>query len=319
MSLRSRPFTKLPEGTTKSSKMTINIAGFHVYIYGVDELSPQQAEDTVVLFHVHGRTRSYADAELFAHQFLFQLKQMKNLAKGFVVATFDSRNHGERAAWPPTRLTTILKVTSNRHATDRLTSYVRIAKLYCLDAQPYINDNHEVRTGTEETRSTHGNVFDIQAVMKYLKVYTGDRFTPTEFVMSGLSLGGHTAWDILSKVEGIQAAIIIVGSPNLTDLLTERLGDAADSEDGTGLTKWPKSISAMYKARDQSLEQINGKRILILNGALDMLVPNKFTLPWVERNASQNDVSFNVFENTGHWLSFEMMDTIVEWVSQKIA
>ncbi|KNG83314.1 hypothetical protein ANOM_007579 [Aspergillus nomiae NRRL 13137] len=305
MSLRSRPFTKLPEGTTKSSKMTINIAGFHVYIYGVDELSPQQAEDTVVLFHAHGRTRSYADAELFAHQFLFQLKQMKNLAKGFVVATFDSRNHGERAAWPPTSLTTILKVTSNRHATDRLTSYDWNGG----------NPKH----AQDMLAMIDGNVFDIQAVMKYLKVYTGDRFTPTEFVMSGLSLGGHTAWDILSKVEGIQAAIIIVGSPNLTDLLTERLGDAADSEDGTGLTKWPKSISAMYKARDQSLDQINGKHILILNGALDMLVPNKFTLPWVERNASQNDVSFNVFENTGHWLSFEMMDTIVEWVSQKIA
>ncbi|KAB8264814.1 Alpha/Beta hydrolase protein [Aspergillus pseudonomiae] len=286
MSLRSRPFTKLPEGTTKSSKMTINIAGFHVYIYGVDELSPQQAEDTVVLFHVHGRTRSYADAELFAHQFLFQLKQMKNLAKGFVVATFDSRNHGERAI--DSLATQDWNGGNPKHAQDMLAM---------ID----------------------GNVFDIQAVMKYLKVYTGDRFTPTEFVMSGLSLGGHTAWDILSKVEGIQAAIIIVGSPNLTDLLTERLGDAADSEDGTGLTKWPKSISAMYKARDQSLEQINGKRILILNGALDMLVPNKFTLPWVERNASQNDVSFNVFENTGHWLSFEMMDTIVEWVSQKIA
>ena len=100
MLLRSQPFNRLPESTTKSSKMAINIAGFHVYLYGVDELSPHQAEDTVVLFHLHGRTRSYADAELFAHQLLFQLKQTGSLTKGFVVATFDSRNHGERAACP---------------------------------------------------------------------------------------------------------------------------------------------------------------------------------------------------------------------------
>ncbi|KAF9893968.1 hypothetical protein FE257_008939 [Aspergillus nanangensis] len=164
-----------------------------------------------------------------------------------------------------------------------------------------------------------GNVFDIETVMKYLKVYIGDRFTPTEFVMSRLSLGGYTAWNILANVQAVRAAIIIVGSPNLTDLLTERLGHAVDGEDGVDSTKWPTPISAMYKARDQSLAQIDGKHVLILNGALDALVPSRFTLSWVERYGSRNDVSFNVFENTGHWLSLEMMDTIVEWVLQKTA
>jgi dienelactone hydrolase len=160
-------------------------------------------------------------------------------------------------------------------------------------------------------------VLDIEIVMKYLKVYIGDRFTPTEFVMSGLSLGGHTAWNVLAQVQAVKAAIIIVGSPNLTDLLTERLGHAADCKDGIDSTKWPKCISEMYEARDQSLGQIDGKHILILNGAVDALVPSKFTLSWVEKYGSQNDVSFNVFENTGHWLSLEMMDTIVEWIVQK--
>ncbi|KAB8223731.1 Alpha/Beta hydrolase protein [Aspergillus novoparasiticus] len=286
MSIRSQPFIELPESTTRSSKMTINIAGFHVYLYGVDELSPQQSKDTVVLFHVHGRTRSYADAELFAHQFLFQLKQMGNLKKGFVVATFDSRNHGERA-------------------------------IDSLAVQDWSGGNQ--KHAHDMLAMIDGNIFDIQTVMKYLSVYTEGLFTPTEFVMSGLSLGGHTAWDILSKVQGIKAAIIIVGSPNLTDLLIERLDNAADSEKGTDSTKWTESISLMYRGRDRSLGNIHGKRILILNGALDAVVPSKFTLPWIEKNGSRNDVSFNVFENTGHWLSLEMMDTIVEWVLQKNA
>lgn len=151
--------------------------------------------------------------------------------------------------------------------------------------------------------------------MKYLGVYVEDRFNPTEFVMSGHSLGGHTAWNILAEEKAIKTAIISVGSPDMTNLLLARLGgpDAADP------IRWPESIVKMYKDRDQRVSQIKGKQILLLNGALDTLVPSKFSVPWVEKYGQQNDVSFNVFEDTGHWLSLEMMDKIVEWVLQKVA
>ena len=100
MSHRSQRF-QLPENTRKSSKTTINIAGFHVYLYGVDELTPQQAKDTVILFHIHGRTRNYKDAEEFAYEFLFQVRKRGDLERGVVVATLDNRNHGLRAVWIP--------------------------------------------------------------------------------------------------------------------------------------------------------------------------------------------------------------------------
>lgn len=90
-------FTTLPDSTPESSKTTLNIAGFHVHLYGVSELTPEQAKDTVVLFHIHGRTRTYKDAEAFAHQILHQLRQRSGHKKGLVVATFDNRNHGSRA------------------------------------------------------------------------------------------------------------------------------------------------------------------------------------------------------------------------------
>lgn len=150
--------------------------------------------------------------------------------------------------------------------------------------------------------------------MKYLKAHVEGRFIPTEFIMTGFSLGGHTTWDTLASEPAVRAAVIIVGSPNLTDLLIERLGDKSVIESA----KWPGSVSAMYRARDQRLTTITGKDILILNGALDTLVPSKFTLPWVEKYGVYNDVSLKVFENTGHWLSLEMIDTIVEWVLQKV-
>ncbi|CAI7677944.1 unnamed protein product [Penicillium pancosmium] len=269
MSQKTQRFDTLPEDTVKSSKTKINISGFHVYLYGIDELSPQQAENTVVLFHVHGRTRTYKNAELFAHQFLHQLRQHGDSKKGFVVATFDNRNHGERAE-------------------------------IILTASFFVAD---------------GIALDIQTVMRYLKLYVEDRFNPTEFVMSGHSLGGHTAWNILADEKRIKTAIISVGSPNMTDLLLERLG----KRDGPDPIRWPESIAEMYRDRDQRVSQIEGKQILLLNGALDTLVPSKFSVPWVEKYGPKNDVSFNVFEETGHWFSLEMMDKAVDWVLQKVA
>lgn len=159
-----------------------------------------------------------------------------------------------------------------------------------------------------------GNVSDIQMVMKYLEVYVEARFVPTEFIMTGFSLGGHTSWDILAKEPKIKSAIIIVGSPNLTDLLIERLGN----DHLTDSKKWPESIAKMYKARDHGLTRITGKNILIMNGALDELVPSKFTLPWIEKYGEFNNVCLKAFENTGHWISFEMIDTIVEWILHNV-
>jgi hypothetical protein len=91
----------LPDSTPRSSKKTINIAGFFVYLYGIDELTPEQAKDTTVLFHIHGRTRTYKDAEEIAHQLLYELRERGGTKKGLVVATLDNRNHGMRAVCSP--------------------------------------------------------------------------------------------------------------------------------------------------------------------------------------------------------------------------
>ena len=143
-----------------------------------------------------------------------------------------------------------------------------------------------------------------------------DNFTPTEFVVSGLSLGGHVAWDVLASERTVNAAIPIVGSPNLTNMLVERLGKSDDANANS--TKWPESVARMYQARDQNVAQIEGKRVLILNGALDVLVPSKFTLPWVEKYGDRNDVTLCILENTGHWMSLEMIDRIVDWMLENI-
>ncbi|KUL84350.1 hypothetical protein ZTR_06330 [Talaromyces verruculosus] len=158
---------------------------------------------------------------------------------------------------------------------------------------------------------------DMQTVMKFLESYVDDLFVPTAYIATGLSLGGHVTWDILADDPRIQIAIIIVGSPNLTSMLVDRLTQykpVSDVPKNTDL--WPKSIEKLYLERDEKVKRIAGKKILILNGAVDDLVPSKFTIPWMENFSANNDVMFVEQQETGHALSYEMIQRIVDWLPQ---
>ncbi|KAH7136273.1 Alpha/Beta hydrolase protein [Dactylonectria macrodidyma] len=277
---------ELLESTPRSSLTVLNIAGFHVYLYGVEQLNAEQAKDTTVLFHIHGRTRTYKDAEEIAHRLLSECRTRGPTKKGLVVATLDNRNHGSRAIdetaiqdW---------EGGNPRHAQDMLSM---------MD----------------------GIVADVQTIITFLESYVEGLFTPTKFIVTGVSLGGHATWDILARDDRVNNGIIIVGSPNLTDMLRERLDKYKSTRDGaTGATEWPKSIENLYLARDKSLEGISGKEFLILNGAIDPLVPAKFTLPWVQNFGANNKVTVFEQEDNGHWVSIQMMEKIVDWVTDTL-
>lgn len=128
-----------------------------------------------------------------------------------------------------------------------------------------------------------------------------------------MSLGGHVAWNMLAEEPRLTAAAVIVGSPNLTDMMAERL-HAAESDGSIDSSKWPLSIKRLYQERDENVAAIKGKEILIMNGALDNLVPSKYSDYWVEMYSDQNDVAFHVYEETGHCVSFQMMDRVVHWL-----
>lgn len=59
----------------------------------------------------------------------------------------------------------------------------------------------------------------------------------------------------------------------------------------------------VYLARDKSVWGISGKEILISNGAIDPLVPSKFTSPWVESYGANNKVTLFKQEDNGHLVS----------------
>ena len=149
-------------------------------------------------------------------------------------------------------------------------------------------------------------------VQKYLESYVDGQFVPTEFIVTGLSLGGHATWNILAEDPRITKAVIIVGSPNLTSLLLERLGGYNSVPEGT--REWPHALEKLYQARDDGVSRISGKTILILNGLHDTLVPSRFTHLWMEKHAANNDVRFIEQGENGQWLSYEMMDKMIDWL-----
>lgn len=164
-----------------------------------------------------------------------------------------------------------------------------------------------------------GIVADIQITTTFLESYVEGIFTPTNFIITGLSLGGHVTWDVLAKEPRILAGIVIIGSPSLTPLLLDRLGGYKTVEEvPAGTKEWPKSVEKLYLARDESVAGIRGKKVLILNGAVDALVPSRFTHSWVERFAAGNDVAFVEQPENGHWLSVQMMEKIVNWVVETV-
>ncbi|KAK7419264.1 hypothetical protein QQX98_003416 [Neonectria punicea] len=269
-----------------SSTIAINIAGIPLYLFGVDELNEKQRKGTTVLFHIHGRTRTYKDAEKIAYKLLHEWRARGSPTKGLVVATFDNRNHGTRAIdeisiqdWA---------AGNPRHAQDMLST---------ID----------------------GIVADIETSVTFLESYVEGIFTPKDFIVTGISLGGHVTWNVLAKDPRIRAGIAIVGSPDLTSMLLERLAIYKGTQDVAADTKeWPRSIAKLYEERDKNIEDITGKKILILNGAVDPLVPSRFTHRWVEKFAGNNDVVFVEQEAVGHGLSAEMMEKLVAWVVETI-
>ncbi|CAK7224170.1 hypothetical protein SCUCBS95973_005429 [Sporothrix curviconia] len=289
MAAPNSPFS-LADSTPRSSKTTINIAGFHVHLYGVDELTAEQRNDTTVVFHVHGRTRTYADAEDLSHTVLSELrKQPTKQTKGVVFATFDNRNHGTRAI--DTISIADWRGGNPRHAQDMLST---------MD----------------------GIVADLQTTMKFLHGYVVGQFVPTQYIVTGTSLGGHVAWDLLARDPRVDVAVIIVGCPALTPLLQERvdafLGEPAPAQ-RTCAKEWPAAIERLYQERDAEVATVAGKTILILNGAVDALVPSKFTRAWLERHGASNDVAFVEQADTGHALTVAMVERIVAFLPQFLA
>ncbi|KIW28524.1 uncharacterized protein PV07_08182 [Cladophialophora immunda] len=181
------------------SSSTHHIAGILVTVFGLDEV-PWGTTDIAVLWLLHPRLQTQACMAPFAAHIISEWNkhQAKSRSgrgkkKGLIAASFDQRNHGSRLvsaianeAW---------RSGNEHHALDMFSCYA-------------------------------GTALDTSLLLDYLPGYIfGGASDPRRIVQNlvlGISLGGHAAWHVLMHDPRISAAVVTIGCPDYTRLMTDR-------------------------------------------------------------------------------------------------
>lgn len=180
-----------------------------------------------------------------------------------------------------------------------------------------------------------GSAQDFKLILDYLPAYL-PQFSRFHNIMAGVSLGGHTAWRMASLVDPgqIEGYAMVVGCPSLTPLLLSRLGIDEASTDGETMSyddllqrmteeqrrRWPKVLADIVERSDMNIAERSPMKVpmLLCNGAVDPLVPAKYTQAWVDRRTQVDKrdlVRLFVQENTGHSCTKEMVALIASWLT----
>ncbi|KAH8655783.1 hypothetical protein BX600DRAFT_73321 [Xylariales sp. PMI_506] len=324
------PRFAIPDSTPRSSKTTIVISGIKFYVYGLEEAVSKpgavKPREVACLFLAHNRTRTHLVTEGIAQEILWRYGEgitgfggtkEKPGSLPLIAATFDMRNHGQREISKPANLT--WKGGNEDHAADLLSLIA-------------------------------GSAQDLHLLITYLPAYL-PQVKITRNLVFGVSLGAHTAWRLPpllatrstpAAAAKIDSMALVVGSPYLTALLLSRLGIEAESL-GTTIERlhevpyerlesimtpqqkrrWPEPVHQIATAMDAEIADNwpAGIKMLIQNGVVDPLVPDRFTRPWTSGRGvgvgeRVGNVEYHVQENTGHSCTKEMVARIADWLRE---
>ncbi|KAI0400207.1 hypothetical protein F4802DRAFT_504199 [Xylaria palmicola] len=288
------------------SKTTLPIAGLQVDIYGLAEL-PAAATAVSCLWLHHPRLRRKEDMAYVAGEVVaaFNARGAPPAAagtRGLIAVAFDQRNHGSR----------LVSAAAN-------------------EAWRQGNPTH----AQDMFGTVSGTVVDTMHLLDVLEGYlfgAGDgpgapssgesRRIDTNLVL-GVSLGGHSAWQLLFAEPRVTAGVIVIGCPDYMNMIQDRARlsklqtfTADNGVSFVGSKDFPKSLIEACKKYDPKAmlfdtaeipaqlstpeqdrlravfdSKIRGKRFQVLSGGADKLVPY---------NAGRQFLEF--FKNaTGGW------------------
>jgi len=240
------------------------------------------------LFLLHGRKDSTKDVVSIAKEIL-EINYMPDAKRNrdLIIVAFDHRNHGRRLVEP------------------------RRNEVWHEDPSKN-NPQHALDMYTIQTGTVHDLTFLIDHIPAY--VYPNVERNIVEWGVAGISLGGHSTWIALTREPRIQLAIPIIGCPDYTKLISQRAQLAGVPFEAP---YYPLHLKAYVDACDpasfafQEKDATNpflGKRILVLSGAKDELVPWTASQEFVKGLEVGNGVKKVVLEeNTGHECSPTMI------------
>ncbi|KAG1764184.1 Alpha/Beta hydrolase protein [Suillus placidus] len=257
------------------TKQTLLIGGLLVDVYshpGATSSSTDQNPTTDsnipihALFFLHGRTESaqykyVVDIVKVIFDESYGSLGGEERKKDLIVVAFDHRNHGKRL------------VDQQRN-------------LAWGEDPAKKNDQHAIDMYTIQTGSAQDVSFLIDHLSSFL--YPSGERTIVEWGMAGVSLGGHSTWIALSREPRLSLGIPIIGCPDYTKLISQR---AASSRIPFSPPYFPTSFKTYikthdpaqlaYRAKDAS-NPFLGKRVLVLSGKEDKLVPWVASAEFVE-------------------------------------
>jgi dienelactone hydrolase len=163
------------------SRTTMPMAGFLVDVYGLHESLPDKPVSCLWLLHPRGgnrdRMREIASRAVDAW---FQHSKDHNASRSLIALSFDMPNHGSR----------------------------EINKVGNQDWQEG-NENH----GIDMVAMVRFGRADMSLLMDLVEGYVKRKVA--SHMCLGWSLGGHSSWEAFFKEDRIEAAVVIIGSPNL--------------------------------------------------------------------------------------------------------
>ncbi|MCJ1266188.1 hypothetical protein MMC22_006071 [Lobaria immixta] len=277
------------------SKKTFTIAGILTTVHGLDELN-RSIKNVACLWLLHPRLQTQECMEPLAasniHEWNRRLQRRKKdeVLIGLIAVSFDQRNHGSREINKLANET--WKSGDERHAQDMFSIF-------------------------------HGTTVDVSLLITYLSsyIFPMSEHIITDNMVCGVSLGGHSAWQCILHDARISTAIIIIGCPDYTSLMSDRarlskldtwtsgippgsrflgskdfpqgLVHAVGKYDPVGLfmgqfsTRTDENYTHPLSDREKRRliltmnNLLRGKRILNLAGGADKLVPYKLTVPFI--------------------------------------
>ncbi|KIK94544.1 hypothetical protein PAXRUDRAFT_33468 [Paxillus rubicundulus Ve08.2h10] len=276
------------------------VGGIPVEVYSHSD-SPDSSLPVNALFLLHGRQESTERVAPIAKSILDVNYSPAGAHKkrDLIVIAFDHRNHGTR----------LLDASRNDGWNRDLNKN---------------NAQHAVDMYTIQTGTVHDVTFLIDHISSHL--YPLGEREVVEWGIAGISLGGHSAWIALTREPRIRLAIPIIGCPDYTKLMSQRA-------ERTGVPfippYYPPQLKAYVDAYDpasfpfranDATNPFLGKRILVLSGAKDKLVPWTTSMEFVEGLEVGDGVKKVVLEaNAGHECTPAMVQEVALFVSDWLA
>ncbi|KAI1441563.1 Alpha/Beta hydrolase protein [Annulohypoxylon stygium] len=318
------------------SCVVLTIAGLKVNVYGLSEL-PEGASKISCLWLHHPRLRSKDDMTNIADQILAAYHQKSSPERGLIAVAFDQRNHGSRLV--DARANDDWRSGNPTHAQDMfgiITGTV-VDTINLLD----LIEGHLFGAGDGPGAASEG----------------AKRHIDQNLVL-GVSLGGHTAWQLLFADPRVTAGVMVIGCPDYSYLMKDRARLSKlqtfmekDGQSFFGSKDFPDALikacnkydprSILFNSRDKAIStkdsatlrpvldsRVSKKRFLVLSGGADKLVPYRISEPFMQffkiaTNSWYADggiyVEDNVYPGVGHEFNTEMKKDAVRFVLDTVA